>query len=1574
MSIDPQHHENSTPEGDNNSNIISTNNNCNNDNEPTGENENTKEDSSMVDNIDRSESNNGQSSLPISDDAIQQIATDNLEEEEKVPTPPSSNTASGKNNTHEMIMKVNVKEVTISSKVPTPPSSNKSIGSTTNNTKQAVSNNMMATRSRTRSMSSTAVSSLSGGEGGEGSSITDNKQIGTIGNDINLASTTAGGDVNPASTSAANTAVAYDFNDGKTPIRANMGGPMRKRHKKRVQQQKERVKNGGAHRRLFNKNEEQRPVGELADPPLKQEELKDGNNNIADATSGCGQSSSLLPPLNESGLLTTSVSFASAVEVEGRRERSNTIESFRAAMDYNTNNDDNLLDESTLPAPELLPDMKQDPPSSPSQRKRSDTIDFLTSHVDFQMNDNEDGGPTVGGGIDSSMNVINEPKPVNGEGLLNDKKKEKGICAYGKTPKKTNRTRGASHSSTEMSLTSQGPLRKRYRTRSLSFAKKHQQNDDEGEGEGERKNNLDEEEEATKRKSSVDNTNNDDDDDIANHESDNNSAAGNRHRSNTLDLFRTRSDTFDNIMGGGGGRRERSDTLDFLTAVVAGDMGHDLDAAIAAAADDGASFAMHAISAPSGASSKYNSMSKSRQQQQQQQRSRSDTFGSSSTAGGRNQQQQQQQQRPRSDTLDSTASSINSAKLDFFVQVAEAQGVLNSPVPVGGGLAGSLGLGRSSLAGSENSADQQQQQQNLLTQHVRRPRSNTLEIYSNMNAAVRTRSDTVDFLMGTNSDIDQVGNIELPSDNLGDGYDNNNIGDAMDHLKADHVDNDESKITGETKTARILRRKRMSPTRGSEGELLNSTTSALNNKKQRKNSETTWKSNVSSHETTNSLMNSLNNRNRLESWGGMSDLSVGGIAAQHTALKDTGILDDVMAAAADLEGDDLSSAASSLERMRTRALSGGSNSVSGVGTAGAATTAQQKGRPRKNSLASLSLASLSDASISASGSKNKSKAQSGGTTPTMKASSKKSPSTNKPSDTASTSTPSIIVDYDAIASAVLAANLATDGLDLSAILGTPSTSKSSGDGSNKPPPVVVATKQSCKKSARKTAEKRKLPPKSNLPKAPSLQPAKTKPLPPIGGVPQSNTTAGSTKPPLVASMPPLKSTPQLLVPKDKSPQPFPVTSINIPLVPIPKSNKSKEEMEAIKERARAAAGYIPPAPGSKKPEQRRPPPPRQMPTKPPNLPDTYLKNLLNPTTVQVPIKKRPPPSNLPVPEHVQSQTLSQPPPLKQAPAMSMRRTTGTVQSQQKWEQMFDCLVQFIEDTREKSTRHMTEEQKAQWVWDGNVPTSYKTPCGKALGRWINNQRSAKSKGSLKDDREVRLVSTGLKWSVITTNSWMQMLEQLKLYAHNQSIKHGRPWDGNVPTNYKIRIPLPPSAGVGEEEKNLGRWVNRQRCLYQAGKLKKERQDDLNRIGLRWSVLSNAAWPSMYQSLCRYAEQRRKQSPNGWDGNVPANFKTQENPSHNLGRWVNKQRSAYANGRLKDEYVRKLESIGLKWQSGNTSDEEYNYNEDDSTGGEPEMVQSNTAIVVPNATMNVDDLPLLDNAVEGISMEGAHTEV
>ena len=85
-------------------------------------------------------------------------------------------------------------------------------------------------------------------------------------------------------------------------------------------------------------------------------------------------------------------------------------------------------------------------------------------------------------------------------------------------------------------------------------------------------------------------------------------------------------------------------------------------------------------------------------------------------------------------------------------------------------------------------------------------------------------------------------------------------------------------------------------------------------------------------------------------------------------------------------------------------------------------------------------------------------------------------------------------------------------------------------------------------------------------------------------------------------------------------------------------------------------------------------------------------------------------------------------------------------SSSKWENMFECLVRYIEEICEKATRHMNEDQKVAWIWDGNVPQNYKTPCGKALGKWISKQRSAKAKDILKDDREVRLASiTGLRW-------------------------------------------------------------------------------------------------------------------------------------------------------------------------------------------------------------------------------------
>jgi len=251
------------------------------------------------------------------------------------------------------------------------------------------------------------------------------------------------------------------------------------------------------------------------------------------------------------------------------------------------------------------------------------------------------------------------------------------------------------------------------------------------------------------------------------------------------------------------------------------------------------------------------------------------------------------------------------------------------------------------------------------------------------------------------------------------------------------------------------------------------------------------------------------------------------------------------------------------------------------------------------------------------------------------------------------------------------------------------------------------------------------------------------------------------------------------------------------------------------------------------------------------------------------------------------------------------------QSNQKWGEMFECLLQYKEEQRKKQTIGLSDKEREEWKWDGNVPTMYKTKEGKALGRWINNQRSAKSKGTLKEDREQRLVSTGLKWSVLT-NKWADMMEELTIYVKEKT-HEGKEWDGNVPTNYRIKGNTASDGTEIDEEKNLGFWIKWQRSLYQSGKLKKDRQIQLEKIGLKWAVLSTTSWQAMYEALCDYARNRRDTSLDGiWDGNVPASHETNDKTPKRLGRWVNRQRSAYASDKLKKELILKLEKIGMKW--------------------------------------------------------------
>ena len=89
---------------------------------------------------------------------------------------------------------------------------------------------------------------------------------------------------------------------------------------------------------------------------------------------------------------------------------------------------------------------------------------------------------------------------------------------------------------------------------------------------------------------------------------------------------------------------------------------------------------------------------------------------------------------------------------------------------------------------------------------------------------------------------------------------------------------------------------------------------------------------------------------------------------------------------------------------------------------------------------------------------------------------------------------------------------------------------------------------------------------------------------------------------------------------------------------------------------------------------------------------------------------------------------------KLAAATNCTEHDSSSKYESKWEDMFEVLVRCIKEIREMATRHMNDEQKATWIWNGHVPKGYKTPCGKALGRWIGTQRLVKAKDTLKIER------------------------------------------------------------------------------------------------------------------------------------------------------------------------------------------------------------------------------------------------
>ena len=206
---------------------------------------------------------------------------------------------------------------------------------------------------------------------------------------------------------------------------------------------------------------------------------------------------------------------------------------------------------------------------------------------------------------------------------------------------------------------------------------------------------------------------------------------------------------------------------------------------------------------------------------------------------------------------------------------------------------------------------------------------------------------------------------------------------------------------------------------------------------------------------------------------------------------------------------------------------------------------------------------------------------------------------------------------------------------------------------------------------------------------------------------------------------------------------------------------------------------------------------------------------------------------------------------------------------------------------------------AQKYYDNNgnldIKTQYVTPDGIRLGSWLAGIRTCRKNGLrssyLTEERAKQLDGIGMIWSqpdYVWERNYSAALDYYR--------QHG---DLEVPADCVVN-------GV-----RLGRWiVNLRTAASGRGgyamptEAQKQRLDEL---GMRWTDKASRQWEIGYS----HAEEFYKSAGNL---DVASSYKTES--GYSLGAWISKNRTAYKNGKLSDERIDRLNSIGMIWDKSN----------------------------------------------------------
>jgi hypothetical protein len=170
----------------------------------------------------------------------------------------------------------------------------------------------------------------------------------------------------------------------------------------------------------------------------------------------------------------------------------------------------------------------------------------------------------------------------------------------------------------------------------------------------------------------------------------------------------------------------------------------------------------------------------------------------------------------------------------------------------------------------------------------------------------------------------------------------------------------------------------------------------------------------------------------------------------------------------------------------------------------------------------------------------------------------------------------------------------------------------------------------------------------------------------------------------------------------------------------------------------------------------------------------------------------------------------------------------------------------------------------------------------SLHQWLITQ--IKNKDSLSKNQKDKLDSLGVHWGFESFREWKWHEMYLHLRAFYKEHSHC-----NVPQKW------------GPNPK-LSSWVVVQRRSFAEGKMKKERKDKLNAMGFVWDFrkVYERQWEGKYNQLIEFKSKHGHCK-------VPVTYVDQQ-----LARWVDRQRTLRAKGRLPENREQKLQKIDFIW--------------------------------------------------------------